>query len=268
LNHLTAMLSRIVIYPIKSLDGLPLQAAGFNEAGLLNDRRYALMDESGAFIQGKRMPAIHALRAEFDLAGDIVRLRGPEASAWRTFSLSTDRQPLERWFSDQLGITVTLVENRQTGFPDDLAASGPTVISTQTLAEVARWFDLSLDEARRRFRANLEIDAEAPFWEDRLFDSDAQGVPFRIGEVSFLGVNPCARCVVPSRSSEEGRPTPQFQKIFAQRREEFLPPWAPANRFDHFYRLAVNTRVIPPAPGAVRVGDAVHILASPSEQTA
>jgi uncharacterized protein YcbX len=259
------MLARIAIYPIKSLDGLELQSSGFNNAGLLNDRQYALVDDSGAFVNGKRTPRIQLLRAEFDLPNEIVRLRAPEDTAWRTFSLTADRQALQAWFSHQLGTAVTLVENRQTGFPDDQAASGPTVISTQTLAEVAGWFDLSLDETRRRFRANLEIDAEAPFWEDQLFSSDAQGVPFRIGEVSFLGVNPCARCVVPSRSSDEGLPTPQFQKIFAQRRAAALPAWASADRFDHYYRLAVNTTVLTSAPGAVRVGDAVHIIASSPE---
>jgi uncharacterized protein YcbX len=257
---MTPILSRIVIYPVKSLDGLELQSSEFNQAGLQDDRRYALTDESGAVVNGKRTPAIHAIRAEYDLTAGAVRLRGNEETSWRSFSLSADRDLLAHWLSARLGITVSLVENRTIGFPDDLEASGPTVISTQTLAEVARWFDLSLDGCRRRFRANLEIDAEAPFWEDRLFGSDAQGVAFRIGEVSFLGVNPCARCVVPSRSAAEGRPTPQFQKIFAQRRAAGLPPWSPANRFDHYYRLAVNTRVVTPAPGAVRVGDAVRIL--------
>jgi uncharacterized protein YcbX len=260
------MLARIVVYPIKSLDGLELQSSGFNEAGLLDDRRYALVDEQGVMVNGKRTPAIHALRAAYDLSAGEVRLCGAGESAWHTFSLSADCAALERWISNRLAVNITLVENRQIGFPDDLAASGPTVISTQTLEEVARWFGLPLDEARRRFRANLEIDAEAPFWEDQLFGPDAQDVPFRIGEVAFLGVNPCARCVVPSRSANEGRATPQFQKIFAQRRAASLPAWAPAGRFDHFYRLAVNTRVVSPAPGAVRVGDAVRIQSRP-EQT-
>jgi uncharacterized protein len=269
LNHRTLMLARIVIYPIKSLDGVELPAACFNEAGLADDRRFAIVDEHGGVVNGKRTAAVHAIRAEYELSAGVVRLRGAEESAWRTFALWAepgDRQPLERWLCERLGLTVTLIENRPTGFPDDPAASGPTVISTPTLAEVARWFELSLDETRRRFRANLEIDAESPFWEDQLFSSDVRGLPFRIGEVSFLGVNPCARCVVPSRSTENGRPTPQFQKIFAQRRAASLPPWAPADRFDHFYRLAVNTRVVTPAPGAVRVGDAVCIAESRPEQ--
>jgi uncharacterized protein YcbX len=260
------MLARIVIFPIKSLDGLELTSSEFNQAGLRDDRRFAIVDEQGIVVNGKRTPAIHSLRAEFDLPAELVRLRSHDERGWRTFSLA-EPEALARWLSGKLGITVALVENRETGFPDDLAASGPTVISTQTLAEVARWFELALDESRRRFRANLEIDAEAPFWEDQLFGSDAQGVPFRIGEVSFLGVNPCARCVVPSRSADEGRPTPHFQKIFAQRRATALPGWAPAGRFDHFYRLAVNTRVATPAPGAVRVGDAVRIEKSRPEQT-
>jgi uncharacterized protein YcbX len=169
---------------------------------------------------------------------------------------------LAAWLSGIFHTTVAVVENGAGGFPDDLAAPGPTVISTQTLQEVARWFDLPLEEVRRRFRANLEIDADAPFWEDQLFASQAQGVAFQIGAVSFLGTNPCARCVVPSRSADAGQPTPRFQKTFAERRQASLPVWAAPERFDHFYRLAVNTRVVPPAADAVRVGDAVRILGS------
>jgi uncharacterized protein YcbX len=255
------ILARITIHPIKALDGLPLGEAELtSRGGLRNDRRWAILDADGAFINGKRNPSVHLLRAGFDLQAETVRLRIQGQDRGASFHLRDDRSRLAAWLSDFFHTTVTIAENDTGGFPDDLAAPGPTVISTQTFQEVAGWFDLPLDEVRRRFRANLEIDAEAPFWEDRLFTSPAQGVAFQIGAVSFLGTNPCARCVVPSRSADAGQPTPRFQKVFAERRQASLPVWAASERFDHFYRLAVNTRVVPPAAGALRVGDAVRIL--------
>jgi uncharacterized protein YcbX len=257
-----AQLARITVFPIKSLDGVCRDDAEITAAGSLrHDRRWAMQTPTGEFLNGKRFPAVHRLRAEFDLAAGTVRLRSQQATTWNTFHFEDDRARLATWLSDFFAMSVTLVENRTSGFPDDTAAPGPTILSTQTLQQVAAWFDLPLDETRRRFRANLEIDADAAFWEDQLFTSSAQGVAFQIGDVSFLGTNPCARCVVPSRSADTGEPTPQFQKQFAQRRQATLPPWSTRERFDHFYRLAVNTKpLMVPHTGAVRVGDAVRLL--------
>ena len=53
---------------------------------------------------------------------------------------------------------------------------------------------------------------------------------------------------------------PTFQKTFAENRREGLPPWAAASRFDHFYRLAVNTRPSDSGTGTIRAGDPVTVL--------
>jgi uncharacterized protein YcbX len=65
---------------------------------------------------------------------------------------------------------------------------------------------------------------------------------------------------VPTRDPRSGEPRREFAKTFARRRQETLPRWAPAGRFDHYYRLATNTR---PAADAckLKVGDPVICLA-------
>ena len=89
-------------------------------------------------------------------------------------------------------------------------------------------------------------------------------VPFRIGGVTIHGVNPCQRCVVPPRDPETGEAIPDFSPIFRTKREETLPAWAARSRFNHFYRLAVNTRVPESEVGKVlRVGDEVRLLPVP-----
>jgi uncharacterized protein YcbX len=40
-----------------------------------------------------------------------------------------------------------------------------------------------------------------------------------------------------------GEATGNFQKIFVTKRRESLPPWTTPARFNHFYRLSVNTNV-------------------------
>ncbi|MGC2890344.1 MAG: hypothetical protein WB627_14840, partial [Candidatus Acidiferrum sp.] len=86
--------------------------------------------------------------------------------------------------------------------------------------------------------------------------SETSVVRFKIGEVAFEGSNPCARCPVPSRDSSTGATNDGFQKRFSELRRSQLPAWAPAARFDHFYRLATNTRVPSTEQGkVVRLGD-------------
>ena len=71
--------------------------------------------------------------------------------------------------------------------------------------------------------------------------------PHRRG--NFAGSNPCARGLVPGRDPQTAADLGGYQKRFTDLPRETLPPWAPAARFDHFYRLAVNTRVAPTETG-------------------
>jgi uncharacterized protein YcbX len=177
------------------------------------------------------------------------------------FSLVTQQREIGEYLSAALGIACGFAENSATGFPDDTHAPGPTLISTATLGEVVQWFpSLTLDEARRRFRANLEFDGVKPFWEDALIGPAGSKIPFQIGAVRWLGVNPCQRCVVPTRDSATGEPMPGFQNAFARSREANLPTWAPRERFNHFYRLAVNTQLAAgQSAGRLAVGDRVML---------
>jgi uncharacterized protein len=72
---------------------------------------------------------------------------------------------------------------------------------------------------------------------------------FTIGSVQFEGINPCQRCIVPTRDALTADPTPQFQKTFLAERAASLPIGVNRDRFNHFYRLAVNTRIPPSEAG-------------------
>lgn len=255
-------LARIRVFPVKSLDAVSVDAAVLLPSGALqHDRRYALRDAAGNFINGKTTPALHALRSEFDLIERRLTLRIEGSGESRAFDLKGDLPALSAWLSDYLHTDVECRENAIAGFPDDTDSPGPTLLSTATLAEVASWFaGLSADDTRIRFRANLEIDGVEPFWEDRLVASGTGVVRVQVGEAVLLGTNPCQRCAVPSRDARTGEVTSRFAKIFSERRQQTLPAWAAADRYDHFYRLAVNTRLEGPGNCTLRVGDEVRIL--------
>lgn len=258
-------LKSITIYPIKSCDGVMLSRAKVVTGGALeNDRRFALMENDQKVINAKRYATIHRLRMTFNADMTSVTLKSANEPDEQVFSLQSPWSELQDWLSDYFEVGVKVMENRAGGWPDDTEATGPTIVSTATLHEVASWFPgLTADEVRMRFRPNLEIDGVEPFWEDRLFAEAGQAVRFKIGAVELAGVNPCQRCPVPTRNPWTGEVWPHFAKVFQQHREATLPAWATRSRFDHFYRLTVNTRGVDAtseAPRVIQLGDEVEIL--------
>ncbi len=249
-------LSQISIFPIKSLDRLDLQSAELLPSGALKgDREFAIFDEDDRVVNGKRTAKVHGIRSQYDWQTRSVTLSA-DGLGVEIFHLDDDRSKIESWLSDFLGFKVHLKQDLVMGFPDDPASPGPTVISTQTIAMVASWYEgMTLGEMRSRLRTNLELDTAEAFWEDRLFGATDEVREFSIGAVMFQGVNPCQRCIVPTRDSISGEATSGFQKIFLKNRSATLPEAVDRSRFNHFYRLAVNTRSID--GGIVTVGDLV-----------
>jgi len=252
-------LGRIRIFPIKSLDGLDVNEAKITSGGILeNDRIYAIFDEKGAVVNGKRTARIHQLRCEFD--GGVNEVRLWENSAPVQFCLDAP-EPMNEWLSGFLGFPVALKHDPKAGFPDDLTAFGPTIVSEASLRAVQEWYPgIELESIRRRFRTNLELSGGEAFCEDRLFGAPEELKTFWIGEVKFRGHNPCQRCVVPTRDADSGEAVAGFQKKFMEMRKQALPEWSDARRFNHFYRFAVNTSILEEEAGKrLRTGDFVRL---------
>jgi uncharacterized protein len=256
--------SNIRLYPIKSLDGVEVEKATILSSGALKyDREYAMFDGQDSFVNGKRNTKIHLVRSHFSLKDRTVSLEIPGTSSSQSFHLDEDKQGIEAALSEYFGFAVKFQQNSVMGFPDDTDSPGPTVISRATLTEVASWFpNISLDEMRRRVRANIEIGGDIPpFWEDKLFAEAENNISCSMGEVRFLGINPCARCIVPTMDSLTGEAYANFQKIFVSKRKETLPEWVVSSRFNHFYRLTVNTRLPGSETGKIlQIGDEVEIF--------
>ena len=239
-------LAKITLFPVKALSGVDVASCGITSAGaLLQDRQFALKDEDDLFVNGKRHPEVNQIVSSFDLDQRTITLDIYGFEDPHTFELREENDQLEEWFSDFFGFNVHLVENAENGFPDDLQRPGPTVISTATLEEVASWFpDLTIENIWQRFRTNLELEGCPAFWEDRLNQLPDQGIRFQIGDVLFEGLKHCIRCPVPTQNTETGEAYTDFQKIFMQKREETLPEWIKKSGSDHYYKLAINTRIV------------------------
>ena len=268
-------LRRLTTYPIKSLDPQAHDSVAVEYGTLAGDREYAMVAKAAAadhdpttasvggrgdYVNGKRTAAVHRLRSSVDREAGTLTLREAGGEDARTFSLD-DPGDLNAYLTEFFGEPVSVRREPRGGYPDDREFDGPTLVSTATLREVASWFDVSLDSARRRFRANLEVGGVPAFWEDRLYADRGEAVAFRIGDVELLGCNPCRRCVVPSRDPDTGEETPGFRETFLRERGRTLPQWVDSDRFEGDYRLMVNTRV-PEAGWGERlsVGDGVEPL--------
>lgn len=214
------------------------------------DRRWALTDSRGRFVNGKNYVQVHSIRAVYDLGKLEVTLDG------RAFSLVRETNAIARWLSERLDDTMQFQEDEVAGFPDDTDSPGPTFVSSASIVQVAEWFKFSVDQTRRRFRANLEFEVTEAFWEDRLYGSS-----FRVGNVNVDAINPCQRCVVPSRDAFTGVQDQGFQKRFAELRRASIPQFARTGQFNHYYRFAVNTRIDASEAGkTIRVGDPLLTL--------
>lgn len=275
MTEATPELRRLTTYPVKSLDPTEHDAVAVEYGTLAGDREYAMVAKledaphdpesasvggRGDYVNGKRTAAVHRLRSSVDREAGTVTLREHDGDESRTFPLD-DPESLNEYLTDYFEEPVSFRHEPRGGYPDDREYDGPTLVSTATLREVASWFDVSLDSARRRFRANLEVGGVPAFWEDRLYADHGEAVAFRVGDVDLLGLNPCRRCVVPSRNPDTGAETPGFRETFLRNRERTLPEWLDSDRFEGNFRLMVNTRIPESEWGrTLSVGDAVEVL--------
>jgi uncharacterized protein YcbX len=279
-SPLNPKLANIRLHPVKSLDPVSVPEARISTSGgLALDRVWALYSVDGKWVNGKRTPAVHLIRATYspDLSSVTLTVPGDRRKIpSRTFGFPGDYEDAAEWFSVFFEQQI-IVRYSEGGFPDDTIANGPTVVSTASLQAVAGWFGsgeertdksagatsdgLSVESVRQRFRTTLEIEGVPTFWEDRLFGEDERSVVrFTIGEVRLEGSNPCARCPVPPRDPSTGQIIATFQKHFTQQREATLPLWSPRDRFGHFYRFATNTRIASTESGkTLRIHDPVTL---------
>lgn len=239
-----ASVREIRLYPVKGLDPVTVPEARVLSSGALEwDRRFAMVDARGRFVNGKNFPGIHTVRATFDLSRGEVMVEG------RSFSMEREGPEFATWFAERLEEPLEWREDTAAGFPDDTDSPGPTLVSQASLDTVAEWFAFDAEQTRRRFRANITIDGLPPFGEDRWY-----GSTIHIGDAEVNVINPCARCVVPSRNPFTGAEDPGFQKRFTELRKQHLPEWAVASFFNHHYRFTVNTKIV---GRLIRQGDTV-----------
>ncbi len=257
------IVNRITIYPVKSLDGVSLLKAQIGNGGcLMHDREYAIVDIKGKFVKGKNNDLIYLLRSKIDFENEIISFRYEPEDGWSSFHLHKDQSAINEFLSQFFKMPVTLIRNTEGEFLDIPVQSGVTVLSQASLEKIGTWFnDMNLQETRKRFRASIEITGAPAFWEDQLFLEEGTAIEFTIGEVTFYGISPRARCVVPTRHPQTGEVIHGFPKIFAQQRTKTLPTWSTLTDYGHAYYLSVDCYIPPAEFGKwIAVGNEIIII--------
>lgn len=226
----TLQLSEIWIYPIKSLAGLSLQQASLTSRGLLYDRRWMLVDETGRFLSQRTLPQLVLFDVRMEENSLIITHRespsdplriplvaeGGEAlqvEVWDdTMSAQGGFPEANAWFSERLGRNCRLVYQPESTHRtvDPRYARQGEITSFSDGYPFLLIGQASLDDLNtrletpvpmNRFRPNLVVTGGQPYEEEGWEN-------FRIGEQEFWGVKPCARCVlttIDQQTAEKGK---------------------------------------------------------------
>lgn len=256
------LLSRIRIYPIKSLDPLELVETEVGVYSLRHDREFAMVAKDGGYVNGKRTGRVNQLKADYDLSKQCIRLGDRVNGFTREFHLVDERIELEKYLTAFFDMEVRLIQNTQGELLDIPGASSVTILSEASLISLQK--DLGthgLEDLRLRFRSNLELAGAEAFWEEQFFGEPGTGMRIQVGEVEMIGISPRARCNVPPRDPFSGETDKTFIKSMMRSRAGSLPSNSCLPHYGNFYHLTVNTYIPETETGKrLKVGDPVRIL--------
>lgn len=218
------LLTSIIIYPIKSLGGISLSSAIAEERGLKFDRRWMLINENNIFISQRECSEMAMINVQFAEDGfTLSSKQDPLKQITIPFTINNGNtlmvkiwddtcqaihynETIDKWFQELLGINCRLVympDHSRRYIDKDYAKDNEVVsfadgypfliIGEATLADLNN--RLSNQIPMNRFRPNFVFSGGEAFEED-------DWKKFNIGEVSFLGVKLCGRCVITTIDQE------------------------------------------------------------------
>ena len=262
------ILSEINIYPIKSLAGISLNSAEVEERGLKYDRRWVLVDESNTFFTQRDFPEMALINVSVENTGlqlkhkkktieplvipfEFEHKEKSDVVIWEDVVIGEFyNHEIDEWFSDILGIKCRLVKmpestkrivdkkyakNKIVSFADGYPF---LIIGQASLDDLNSRLEKPLP--MNRFRTNFVFTGGKPFEEDNW-------KKFKIGNVIFQAVKPCARCVITTTDQET-----------AERAHEPLLTLSKYRKIDNKVNFGMN--LICESTGEVMIGDKIEFL--------
>ena len=207
-------ITRLFIYPIKSLGGVSLSTSAIEQRGLRYDRRYMLVDEKGNFLSQRQMPELCLFKIAITQNGFLVNykhksllvpfeLEGPveQVNIWEDVvdGIMAD-EAYHAWFSECLGRTVRLVfmgQSSKRAVNKDYALNGEEV-SFADGYPILLLSEASLTLLNSKLTTTIDVDRFRPNVVITGCEAHEEGSfsVFKVGDSLLKRVKPCARCVV------------------------------------------------------------------------
>jgi uncharacterized protein YcbX len=209
-----AIVSAINLFPVRSCAGADLQQASITPHGLVYDRQWRLIAESGQFLTQRECPKMALIRPS--ISGSELRLDYPGAEQLHVKAhegvgdaaitrvsdtcFGVDQgQKVADWLFASLGMRARLLHLQSESADADFARpdmSPILVISEESLADLNS--RMSSPVQMNRFRPNIVVRGIAPYQEDtwkRVY----------IGDVLYEAwTEPCGRCAMINIDQEKG----------------------------------------------------------------
>jgi uncharacterized protein len=197
-------------YPVKSLQGEPINPARVEVDGVAGDRRWGIRDQrTGRILTARRRPELLAASAAY--RGDELVITLPDGSTVAGPGERTDRR-LSEWLASPVSLVPSSGEAGRAEFFAD--ATDDTSEALEWTMPAGRYVDAapilvlttaSLRTAAghhpngtwdvRRFRPNVLIDLDAEGW----VEDSWVGRRIQIGSVTLRPTQPCVRCTMVTR---------------------------------------------------------------------
>jgi uncharacterized protein len=202
-------------YPVKSLQGEPIDFTRVEADGVEGDRRWGIRDQrTGRIVTARRRPELLGASSTYDGDGDgdepVITL--PDGSTVAGLGGRTDRQ-LSEWLASPVSLVPSSGEAGRAEFfadaTDDTSqaiewtmpagryvdAAPILILTTASLRTAAGHYPNGTWDARR-FRPNVVIDLEGDGW----VEDSWVGRQIQIGDVTLMPIEPCTRCTMVTRS--------------------------------------------------------------------
>lgn len=242
--------SGLFIYPVKSCRGLSVDSAEVDALGVVGDRRFLVVDETGKFLTQRthaRMALIATaldpehLTLSAEGAGAVSVARAPDPAAplrsvtvWKHSGLQAEDCGAEvaQWLSDFLGAKLALVRIgpafernvlKKAGRPGDcfsFADGSPVLVCGE--ASLADLNDRIVERGGEpvpmdRFRPNVVVSGGTPFAED-------EWPRVRIGDVVLRAAGKSDRCIVTTTDQLTGERGKEPLRTLATFRRDPVEP--------------------------------------------
>ena len=198
-------------YPVKSLQGEPMDAVTVEADGVAGDRRWGIRDErTGRIMTARRRPELLGASSTFGDDEPVITL--PDGSTLAGPGKRTDRQ-LSGWLASPVTLVPSSGDAGRAEFfadaTDDASqaiewtmpggryvdAAPILVLTTASLRTAAGHYPNGTWDVRR-FRPNVLIDLDGDGW----VEDSWVGRHIQIGTVTLVPTRPCTRCTMVTRS--------------------------------------------------------------------